>query len=255
MSFEVIDFHSHPFLKANEQVGAYRDVIPMSVEEFAEDMEREGVTHFCGSVAGGGVAGFDGLFSLNRDALRLREIYGEKYIPGFHVHPDYVKESCEEIDFAVKNGVRLIGELVPYSHGWSDYSCQGFSEILDYAAEKEMLFSLHPMDLDQMEIMAGKHSNVQFVFAHPGEGERVRKMIDIMEKHENVFLDLSGTGLARYGLLRKLTQTVGAERILFGTDYPVCNLKMYIGGVLGEKISDRDKELIFSGNAKRLLNL
>lgn len=26
----------------------------------------------------------------------------------FHVHPDYVKESCEEIDFAVKNGVRLI---------------------------------------------------------------------------------------------------------------------------------------------------
>ncbi|MBQ3226613.1 MAG: amidohydrolase [Clostridia bacterium] len=255
MSFEVIDFHTHPFLKPNQQLGAFCEVTPIGVEEFAEDMARENVTHFCGSVIGGGVKGFDGMFDLNRDALALRKIYGDKYIPGFHVHPDYVEESCKEIDYAVENGVKLIGELVPYAHGWSDYSCPGFSEILDYLEGKDMVVSLHTMDQDQMEQMALAHKNITFVFAHPGEGAKVGKHIEIMKKCDNVYLDLSGTGLVRYGILRKFVKEVGAERILFGTDYPICNLKMYIAGVLGEKISDNDKELILSKNAKRLLKI
>jgi len=76
-----------------------------------------------------------------------------------------------------------------------------------------------------------------------------------MKSNENAYLDLSGTGLFRYGMLKKLCCEVVAERILFGTDYPICNLKMYIAGVLGEKISDSEKELIFAGNAKRILNI
>ena len=167
------------------------------------------------------------------------------------MHPDYVEESCKEIDYAVENGVKLIGELVPYAHGWSDYSCPGFSEILDYLEGKDMVVSLHTMDQEQMEQMALAHKNITFVFAHPGEGAKVGKHIEIMKKCDNVYLDLSGTGLVRYGILRKFVKEVGAERILFGTDYPICNLKMYIAGVLGEKITEDEKELILSKNAKR----
>lgn len=79
--------------------------------------------------------------------------------------------------------------------------------------------------------------------------------IDIMKKLDNVFLDISGTGILRYGVIKKLVTEVGAERILFGTDYPVGNPSAYINGVLGEKISDREKEMIFSGNAKKLLKI
>jgi predicted TIM-barrel fold metal-dependent hydrolase len=56
-------------------------------------------------------------------------------------------------------------------------------------------------------------------------------------------------------MLSQLVNDVGAERILFGTDYPVCNPGVYVGGVLAEKITDSAKELIFSGNAKRLLGI
>ena len=48
---------------------------------------------------------------------------------------------------------------------------------------------------------------------------------------------------------------VGAERFLFGSDYPVCSPGMNVGAVDYEEITDRERELIFSGNAKRLLNL
>lgn len=35
----------------------------------------------------------------------------------FHVHPAWVRESCDEIAYMHDRGVRLIGELVPYMHG------------------------------------------------------------------------------------------------------------------------------------------
>ncbi len=41
----------------------------------------------------------------------------------------------------------------------------------------------------------------------------------------------------------------------FGSDYPVCNLKMYIGGVLDEHLSDSELEAVFSENAKRVLGI
>ena len=171
------------------------------------------------------------------------------------MHPDFVDESVAEIKLAAENGVRIIGELVPYMNGWKDYSCSGFSDILDEISKYNMVVSLHTIDLKQMEKMAEAHKNVNFVFAHPGEKSFALEHVEVMKRLDNVYLDLSGTGLFRYGLTRFLVDSVGAERILFGTDYPICNLQMYIGAVLGEKLSDRERELIFSGNAKRLLDL
>lgn len=253
--FDIIDFHSHPFLRDEENLCLHKDVVNMTTETVLEDMDAVGVSHFCGSVLSRSYHEFSDIRILNGNALKLRDIYKGRYIPGIHVHPDYVYHSCEEIELAYKQGVRLVGEIVPGKHGWSDYSCKGFSEILDFLKGKDMLVSLHTVNLDEMEKMASEYKNINFVFAHPGEKAVAMRHLEIMKKHDNVFLDISGTGIFRYGLLKKMVETVGAERILFGSDYPICNLKMYVGGVLGEKISDSAKEYIFSKNAKRLLGM
>ncbi len=254
MNYEIIDFHMHPFIKSENNFCVYKKNLNMDYKTTIEDMKEAGISLFCGSVIQQGMdKGFETLKNCNREALKLRDIYGEKYLPGFHVHPDYVNESIKELEFAAKKNIKLIGELVPYMHGWDDYSCKEFSEILDAVAKYDFIVSIHTMNFDNMKKMAESHKNVTFVFAHPGEKTDVQKHIDIMQKLDNVYLDLSGTGLFRYGVLRHLVDCVGAERIIFGTDYPIGNLKMYINGVLGEKLSEREKELIFSGNAKRLL--
>ena len=55
---------------------------------------------------------------------------------------------------------------------------------------------------------------------------------------------------------RRAIDTMGVDRILFGTDYPTCNPAMYLGGVLLDPlVTDAEKEKIFSLNAKRLLHL
>ncbi len=257
MSFEIIDFHTHPFLDSDCYFCIYKESVEADVNTFLSDMEAAGISRFCGSVIRKRREGegFELLKKLNRDAIKLREIYGEKYIAGIHVHPDFVDESVAEIKFAADNGVRLIGELVPYMHGWSDYSCRGFSDILDEAEKYNMVVSLHVGDHGQMRKMASEHKNVKFVIAHPGEKERALKHIEAMKACDNMYLDLSGGGMFRYGLVRYLCDQVGAERVLFGTDYPICNLKMYVGAVMGERLRDCERELIFSENAKRVLGI
>ena len=79
--------------------------------------------------------------------------------------------------------------------------------------------------------------------------------VERMKKFPNLNLDISGTGLFRYGLLAALAQTVGSDRVLFGTDYPICNPGMYVQAVLGEHIPDEDKEKILFGNARRILGI
>lgn len=254
---DIIDFHTHPFFDAGEYFCIYKESIPADVNTILSDMSNAGISRFCGSVIrkireG---EGFEVLKELNREALKLRDVYGERYIPGIHVHPDYVEESVKEIEYAAENGVKLVGELVPYMHGWSDYSCGGLSDILDVAEKHGMTVSLHVGNHEQMVAMARAHRNVNFVVAHPGEKDRVLKHIEAMQSCENMYLDISGTGLHRYGLMRFLCDKVGAERILFGTDYPIGNLASYVYAMMGERLTDGERELIFSGNAKRLLGL
>lgn len=120
-----------------------------------------------------------------------------------------------------------------------------------------MVVSYHTMteQQEQMEAMIAGNPGVTFVAAHPGEREYFLKHLQRLEKYENAYADLSGTGLFRYGLVREGIRRAGAERFLFGTDYPITNPGMYVHAVLGEHIGEEDRRLIFAGNAKRLLGL
>ena len=155
-----------------------------------------------------------------------------------------------------QKGVHLVGELVPYSQRWKDYSCKGFAEILDVCREYNMIVSFHSMGEDEMDAMVKANPNVTFVAAHPGEYREFMRHMERMEYSENYYLDLSGYGIFRHGMLKHAVNKFGAERFLFGSDYPTCNMGMYIGGVLYDPLlTDAEKELIFSKNAERLLSL
>lgn len=261
MDYEIIDFHMHPFTRRENNICGHQDYCHMSPENTVTYMKSLGISKICGSVLcrnQGDDAPYandwEALADSNRLALELKAQYGDFYIPGFHVHPDYVKESCEEIEKMNKLGIRLIGELTPYLHGWSDYSCDGFDEILDLATQYNMIVSFHTMDNDQIDEMVRKHPDTVFVAAHPGEYDNAMRHLNRMKMSENYYLDLSGSGLFRHGMLRHGIDECGAERFLFGTDYPVCMPSMYVGGVaLDPLFFEEEKELVLAGNAKRLL--
>lgn len=252
--YEIIDFHTHPYSTTEENICIYKNDIPSDTDDFAADLTRAGIDRFAGSVIYRSDDRLCAVRQANKAAYSLAEKWSGRYIPGIQIDPDLAEESVKEIKTARDRGVKLIGELVPYFYGW-DYSHPAFCDILRTVRSSGMTVSMHTTDLTFMRDVATALPDVNFVFAHPGEADRVNAHIEIMREHKNVYLDLSGTGLFRYGMLAHLVREVGAERILFGTDMPICNPFMYVGGVFGEPISDDDKRLIFAENAKRLLNL
>lgn len=263
MQQKIIDFHTHPYLEQNENYCMYSEHFQLSAGEAREDLERSQITKICGSVISKtpyqAQNGWDNIKRLNEEALKCKEFYGDFYEPGFHVHPSFVKESLETIEFMHKNGYRLIGELVPYMHGWRqaqlDFASREFQEILSLAGEYGMIVSYHTMSdwQEQMEIMIRENPKVTFVAAHPGQKGDYYAHLDRISRYENAYLDISGTGLFRYGMLREGIRLVGAEKFLFGTDYPITNPGMYVQALYYEHITDEDRDKIFCKNAERIL--
>ena len=256
MSYEIIDFHMHPFINDADNLCMHKDVMRMDADTTYEEMKNAGISKFCGSVIKRDASSFEPFKQSNREALLLREKYNGDYVPGFHVSPLFIEDSIAEIDFAHENKVRLIGELVPYMHGWEDYSSEEFSHLLDEAAKHNMVVSLHSWDKydNSMDNMLQHHRDIIVVGAHPGEYPDFMRHIERMKRFENYYLDISGLGPHRYGMLRRAIDEVGADRILFGSDFPTCSPATFIGSVLLDPLlTDSEKEQIFSQNAKRLL--
>lgn len=255
---EIIDFHTHPYLGDESNICNHKAQVSMPTEAAKDYLQSMGISKICGSVISLGVpeTGVEKMLLDNNKALELRERYGDFYIPGFHVDPNFVKESLLEVERMHGLGVNLIGELVPYIYGWENYATKELSEILDLAEDYGMVVSIHSMDDDDMDKLVREHKNLTIIAAHPNERREYERHLDRMKMSENYYLDLSGTGLFRHAMLRRGIDQCGVERFIFGSDFPTCNPAMFIGGVmLDPLITDEEKEAIFSKNIKRLLKI
>ncbi len=262
--YEIIDFHTHPFQNEIGNICQHKAFLDMGASQTLALMDNLNVKYFCGSVirTRKTVTEHDLLLSMlekNEQALKLQKYYMGRYIAGFHVHPSFVKESVSEIEKMAKQGVKLIGELVPYIDKWQQgYKGEGFYDILSCAQSHNMIVSFHSSgyDFDEIDQMVKNFPDIKFVGAHPDEGEALLRHIERLKKFDNYYLDLSGNGLFREGMLRRIIDQAGVDKLLFGSDFPVCNLAMFVGGVLlDDKITPAEKEKIFYLNAKKLLNI
>lgn len=251
----IIDFHMHPYLSETENMRFYPG--GDKPEEIQSRLEASGITHICGSICSKDAAMT--IWQMNEIALQIKEKLGDFYTPGFHIRPDEAERSLEEIRRMHGLGVRLLGEVVPYMHGWNDFVHTNYFDELDgLLAEAEkfgMVFSFHTDWSWDLEPLIKAHPDLPFVAAHPGERESVGRHIERMRKYDNYCLDISGTGILRLGMLEHFVNNVGADRILFGTDYPISNHDLYVHCVRTARIPDADKEKIFHQNAERLLGL
>ncbi len=248
---EIFDFHLHPGYDFHADA--------LSPEAFVKGLRAHGITGCAGSVihkqdsnrAIGDYAEI--LPRLNAEAFAMQQSFPDFYRAGLHVHPDHVALSCAEIERYAPYGVRLVGELVPYLMGWRDFADKRLWEILEVAEAHGMLLSFHPNKRpEDMLAMVKQFPRLQIVIAHLDGYGLYDFAMETMKKHENVCFDISAHG-TREGMLADAVSKVGADRILFGTDYPGYDPAPFIESVQNAAISDDDKEKILYGNAARLL--
>lgn len=153
-----------------------------------------------------------------------------------------------------------------------------FDPIYDYAESERIpvlfhtgdtafstgdLSKSHPLTLDRL---ANKRDELRIVLCHFGN-PWIEDAAEMIYKHPNVYADTSGliTGGSGYEanysdlLARKISEAIyfvgRADKIIFGTDYPVTKHSDALGLVKKLKVSQRDKEKILWRNAERLFDL
>ena len=258
----ILDFHTHPFICKEQNICFYKDTVAGTLAEYMEDMERCGIVRYAGTPLQNEPSAerpeFRQIRLLNREALELREATKGRYIPGFHIHPAYPKESMEEIRLMEREGVHLVGELVPYWMGWSGYGYNApeVYELFQAAGEAGMIISLHSGSPDEMDALLEACPHTVIVGAHPGEKNDFLRHVERMKKHPNYYLDLCGSaGVFRNGMIRKCLNEVGSHRLLYGSDYPVCTPGGTLGAVFFERLSEEERSNILYKNAAALLRL
>ena len=258
--YEVIDFHTHPGYDFHR----FEHGVDITPARFREDLVENGISRACGSVIESAMTRVplegqeEVMRGLNRRALALGGPGGELegfYLPGIHVHPAFVRASCEEIEKAVAMGARLVGELVPYMTGWKEYSCPGMIEIARFAAELGMVMSIHPSNPEDMSRLAAEVPNLKLVVAHLSGYGQFEAHLEMLRRYENVCFDYSAHGSDRDGTLHRAIDCGGRERVLFGTDYPGVGPAGDLAAAFHEDLTDVELEAFLCGNAKRLLGI
>ena len=252
--YYIVDAHCHP--AADEVAGCLVNAYgtPGNEQGFFAEMRAAGIDFCCGSIlrTAPDPDDLDGTVKCNAAALRLEKSYPDYYQAGICIQSHFVKESIAEIEKYHQLGVTWLGEIVPRRHGYSAYSSPEMLEILGAARDLGMTVSIHPTNDEDISRLAENLPDLTIIAAHPGQRPDVLGRAEMMRRYPNLHWDLSGTGLFRWGMLKYLVDRCGAGKLLFGTDFPICNIAMQIYGVLAEHISDEAKTAIFSGNFKRL---
>ena len=141
--YEIIDVHTHPFLDyKNGCIGPYGK--PLDMAEFDFEMKKAGLNRYAGApLVVHKVINYQEIRKLNEDALRIRDRFPD-YIPGIQVHEAFPQESIADLTKLYhEEGVRYIGELVPYIMDTGEFNSPGMLEILKEAGKLGMTVNFH----------------------------------------------------------------------------------------------------------------
>ena len=248
----IIDCHIHPAVNEDSNVCRFLD--PGDFGHQVNALRRAGIGRACGSIVlRGGVRRFAQIRGLNDAALRLRDAYPRFYFPGLQVDPRYEEESCREIERLQGEGVKWVGELVGGLFGYGEnYASPSFLTIMRQVSKAGMVVNIHCGDPATMKKLVKAVPGLKIVLAHPGDGENFIRRLELVAAHPNLYLDLSGTGIDRYGMLRRAIDMAGKRKLHFGSDYPVNNPAVYVHAVRFEPLTNSEREAVLHANFLRL---
>lgn len=183
-------------------------------------------------------------------AIKLAE-KNRRDVKGFKIRLGYIRASADS----------------PVFDGVYDYAeAEGLPVLFhtgDTASSTGDLSLSHPLTLDHL---ANKRKELTMVLCHFGN-PWFEDVAELIYKHQNVYADISGltTGGGAYAqkfaqwLAMKISEAIyfagGAEKVIFGTDYPVTKHSDALNLVKLMQVSEADKDRILWRNASEVFKL
>jgi predicted TIM-barrel fold metal-dependent hydrolase len=213
----------------------------------------------------------------NDEIIRLCGRSGGKLAPVITVEPT-AKEAKAAIKLAEENKKEVKAFKVRLGYVKASAESPVFGGLYDYAESKGLPVLFHtgdtafstgdlarsyPLTLDGL---ANKREEMTIILCHFGN-PWFEDVAELLYKHPNVYADISGltTGGGAYAekysewLARKISEAIyfagNAEKVIFGTDYPVTKHSDSLALVKRLDVDERDKEKILWRNAARVFGL
>jgi len=245
--------------------------LPSVIAAWKEEVRRHNLERVV-FVSGGG----------NAILHQVVDAYPERFMGMVHHHPESpdaleeLRRGIEEYGFV---GYKMIGPR--FSRPFED---PALTPIWRYLADREIPVLIHfgllgkaggqvyhpRMSPLTLWPVASEYSSIPFVIPHFGCGY-IRELLHLCWSCPNVYVDTSGSNqwmrwepvpLSLEDLFRRFYETIGPQRIIFGTDSSWLP-RGFVNRYLQDQIRTcrqmnmpaEDLSLIFAGNARRLLKL
>ena len=254
MNFKIIDSHMH----LGPSTG--RMVLDVSVESLIALMDRLEIER-CISAneltlkdqfeagleddriayekSGGRVFSFFG-YSANHSQQALdciRAHAGDPRCRAIKLHPAGSKTNADDERYRPVWEIAKELHLPIMSHTW-DVSSYNPTQAYAFAGRFEKYIREYP--------------EVTFVFGHSGgRYNGIKTAIELGKKYPNTYFDIAGD-IWPYGFLEEMVENLGADRIVYGSDWAMIEQRPMLGVVFGANISNLDKEKILRHTSARI---
>ncbi len=241
--FEIIDIHGH--------LGRFAFCVPeLSAESIVKVMDRIGV----GSIVCSHMQCMSSdSASGNNHVLQAMRAHPGRILGYVTLWPADARANRAELGRCLDEG--FVGLKLHNASGF-DYTDPGYADALALAGERRLPVLLHTWgkaeELQQAAELATSYPGASVLMAHSGAGLNEKGYIELACEHENIYLELAMSG-STPGLVDRLVAGAGAEKVVWGSDTYFLNMAQQVGKVLGARLSEEQKRVVLSENAKRIL--
>jgi predicted TIM-barrel fold metal-dependent hydrolase len=195
--------------------------------------------------------------SINRFIAETVIKYPDKMTGLGTLHPDgeCIENDVEELIALNLHGVKLHPDIQQFKI--DDYRCLKIYElcekhnlpVLMHTGDNRYDFSNPNRLLPVLDI----YKNLTVIGAHFGGWSIWEQAANKLSNIDNFYVDCSSSfAYLDTDTIKRIIDKYGAEKILFGTDYPMWPLEKEIETLLSLNLSDQEYELIFHKNAEKL---
>ncbi|MGB8348672.1 MAG: amidohydrolase family protein [Ktedonobacteraceae bacterium] len=186
------------------------------------------------------------------------------------VLPTTGDQAVYELERCAQAGLIGLGELMPHGQGYRLGDMALLQPLIAVARRYHLLILSHctepvghrypgkgNVSLADIEQFLTSFPDVRFIAAHWGGGLPFYTLMpEIQRLTANVWYDTAATVyLYRKNILPIVAQLVGADRILFASDYGLLSQRRVIDHIQQSGLSDEDFQKVSGENARQLLGL
>ncbi|HEV2665992.1 MAG TPA: amidohydrolase family protein, partial [Blastocatellia bacterium] len=189
----------------------------------------------------------------NREVAKYVDRYKGRFRGSCVITPFRIDDALREIEECHRQfGFVWLGEFCNYMTGYK-YETPEWTEVMKLAAKLNLIVQIHT-NTREMRYLAENFPENTIVFPHlGGNREDIFARIEIVAKHKNTCIELSGSGIERVGILERAVKEIGADRVLYGSDFTINEPSAVIARVKNAFLTLEDREKILFRNVERLL--